>query len=126
MDLGDFLWSLLVIYFIFFFFMILFRIIGDLFSDPDASGWEKTLWIIFMLLVPWLGILVYLIVRGKGMTERAIAAQQAAQEAQQQYIRETAGTSTDPAAQIAKGQELLTSGAISQQEFDALTAKALA
>ena len=55
MDLGDFLWTLLVVYFIFFFFMILFRIIGDLFSDHETSGWEKTLWILFLLLLPWLG-----------------------------------------------------------------------
>ena len=102
MDFGDFLWSLLIIYFIFFFFMILFRIIGDLFSDHETSGWEKTLWILFLLLLPWLGILIYLIVRGKGMTERSIAAQQAAQEAQQQYIRETAsGEDAEPSTQQA-------------------------
>jgi len=126
MDLGDFLWTLLVIYFIFFFFMILFRIIGDLFSDHETSGWAKTGWILFLLFLPWLGILVYLIVRGKGMTERSIAQAEAMQAAQKDYIRDAAGTGTDPAAQIAKGHELLSSGAISQQEFDALKAKALA
>ena len=126
MDFGEFLWTLLIIYFIFFFFMILFRIIGDLFSDHETSGLAKTGWILFLLFLPWLGILVYLIVRGKGMTERSIAQAEAMQAAQRDYIRETAGTGTDPAAQIAKGQELLSSGAISQQEFDALKAKALA
>jgi hypothetical protein len=130
MDLGDFLWSLLVIYFIIFYFMLLFRILGDLFSDDDVSGWAKTAWIIFMLLLPFLAIFVYLIVRGKGMYERAAERAAAANAAQQDYIREVAGTSggsgADPAAQIAKGHELLTSGAITQQEFDAIKAKALA
>ena len=64
MDLGDFLWSLLVIYFIFFYFMILFRIIGDLFSDHDTSGLAKTVWIIFLLFVPFLAMFIYLIVAG--------------------------------------------------------------
>lgn len=129
MDLGDFLWSLLVIYFIFFYFMLLFRILGDLFSDHDLSGWAKTGWIIFLLFFPFLAIFVYLIARGKGMYERAAARAQNAQAAQQDYIRQVAGTSgtgTDPATQIAKGNELLASGAITQQEFDAIKAKALA
>jgi hypothetical protein len=126
-SLGDFLWSLLVIYFIFFYFMILFRILGDVFSDHELSGVGKTVWIIFLLLVPYIAIFVYLITRGKGMTERAIAQAQAANAHQQDYIRSVAGSgSNDPAAQIAKGQDLLNSGAITQQEFDALKAKALA
>jgi hypothetical protein len=124
MDLGDFLWSLLVIYFIFFYFIILFRILADLFSDHETSGLAKTGWIILLLLVPFLTMFVYLITRGKRMTERAMAASQAAQAAQQDYIRQAAGT--DPATQIANGQELLNTGAITQQEFDALKAKALA
>jgi hypothetical protein len=124
--LGDFLWSLLVFYFIFFYFMILFRILGDLFSDHEVSGVGKTGWIIFLLLVPFIAIFVYLITRGKGMTERAMAQAQAVNADQQEYIRRVAGSrSSDPAAQIAKGHELLSSGAITQQEFDALKAKAL-
>ena len=124
MDFGDFLWSLLIIYFIFFFFMILFRILVDLFSDHELSGLGKTVWIIFLLLLPWLAIFVYLITRHEGMTQRAIAASQASQAAQKDYIRQAAGN--DPATQIANGQELLKTGAITQQEFDALKAKALA
>jgi hypothetical protein len=125
---GDFLWSLLIIYFIFFYFMMLFRIIGDLFSDPDESGVGKTLWIIFLIFLPFLSIFVYLIVRGKAMTERAVAQQQALAADQQAYIREVAGSggADHAAAQIAKGQELLQSGAITQQEFETLKAKALA
>ena len=126
MDLGDFLWSLLVIYFIFFYFMILFRILGDLFSDHDTSGWVKTLWIVFLLFVPFIAIFVYLIARGRGMTERAMASAQAADAAQQAYIRDVAGSGDDPTAQISKAQSLLQSGAITTAEFETLKAKALA
>jgi hypothetical protein len=126
MDLGDFLWSLLVIYFIFFYFMILFRVIGDLFSNKEASGWTKTLWLIFLIVLPFLSLFIYLIVNGKEMSERAMAQAQQMDAAQQDYIRSVAGTSDDPTAKIAKAHELLSSGAISQAEFDALKAKALA
>ena len=127
MDLGDFLWSLLVIYFIFFYFMVLFRIIDDMFSDHELSGLGKTGWIIFLVVLPFLSMFIYLIARGKGMTERAMAKAQARNADQQEYIRSVAGSGgADPAAQIAKGHELLTSGAITQQEFDAIKAKALA
>jgi hypothetical protein len=126
MSFGDFLWSLLIIYFIFFYFMILFRIIADLFEDHALSGWAKTGWIIFLVFFPFLAIFVYLIARGRGMTERAMARAQAIDAQQQAYIRDVAGAGADPTAQIAKGQELLTSGAITQAEFDALKAKALA
>jgi hypothetical protein len=126
MDLGDFLWSLLVIYFIFFYFMILFRVIGDLFSNKEASGWTKTLWLIFLIVVPFLSLFIYLIVNGQAMSERAMAHAQQMDAAQQDYIRSVAGTTDDPTAKIAKAHELLSSGAISQAEFDALKAKALA
>ena len=126
MSFGDFLWSLLIFYFIFFYFMILFRIIGDLFADHDASGWTKFLWILFLLFFPFIAICVYLITRGQAMTERAMAHAQATNASQQAYIREVAGAGTDPTDQIAKGAELLRSGAITQAEFDALKAKALA
>ena len=127
MDLGEFLWSLLIIYFIFFYFMILFRILGDLFSDRDASGWVKTLWIVALLFVPFISIFVYLITRGKAMTERSIAHAQAQDAAQQDYIRQVAGGGkTSSTEEIAKAHELLTAGAITQTEFDAIKAKALA
>jgi hypothetical protein len=126
MDFGDFLWSLLVIYFIFFYFMILFRVIGDLFSDKEAGGFEKTMWLLFLLFLPFLSLFIYLITKGKAMEERAIARAQEMNAAQQDYIRSVAGTSDDPTAKIAKAHELLSSGAISQAEFDTLKAKALA
>ena len=121
MDFGDFLWSLLIFYFIFFYFMILFRVIGDLFSNKEASGLNKTLWLLFLLFFPFLALFIYLIVNGRAM---ARAAEQNA--AQQNYIREVAGAGDDPATKIAKAHELLAAGAISQAEFDALKAKALA
>jgi hypothetical protein len=126
MSFGDFLWSLLIIYFIFFYFMILFRIIGDLFSDHEASGLTKFLWILFLLFFPFIAILIYLIAKGPAMTQRAMARAAEVDAQQQAYIRDVAGAGTDPTAQIAKGHELLNSGAITQAEFDALKAKALA
>ena len=126
MDFGDFLWSLLLFYFIFFYFMILFRVIGDLFSNKEASGLNKTLWLLFLLFLPFLALFLYLIINGQGMNERAIARAEQMNAAQQDYIRQVAGTGEDPAAKIAKAHDLLTSGAISQSEFDALKAKALA
>ena len=126
MDLGDFLWSLLVIYFIFFYFMILFRVIGDIFSNKESSGWAKTGWLILLVVVPFLSLFIYLIVHGQDMTNRAMAQAAAADAAQQDYIRQVAGSGEDPTAQIAKAHELLNSGAISEQEFNALKAKALA
>jgi hypothetical protein len=106
--------------------MILFRVIGDLFSDKEASGLTKTLWLIFLLFLPFLALFIYLITKGPEMNERAIARAQEMNAAQQDYIRSVAGTSDDPTAKIAKAHELLSSGAISQAEFDALKAKALA
>jgi phosphoglycerol transferase MdoB-like AlkP superfamily enzyme len=126
MDLGDFLWSLLVIYFIFFYFMILFRVIGDLFSDQEASGMAKTGWLIFLLFLPFLALFIYLVTKGKAMNERAIARAEQMNAAQQDYIRQVAGTADVPAAEIAKAHDLLTAGAISPAEFDTLKAKALA
>ena len=125
MNLGDFLWSLVVIFFMVVYFMILFRILIDLFSDHETSGVMKAVWIVFLLFLPLITMLVYVIVRGDGMNKRAMAQMAEAQKAQDQYIKQVA-SSTDPATQIAKAQELLSSGAITQAEFDSLKAKALA
>jgi len=126
MSLGEFFWSLLVIYAMFFYFMILFRVIGDLFSDKDTSGVMKTVWLIALVLLPFITIFVYLITRGSAMNERAIERARDIDQAQQAYIREAAGSGAgDPATQIEKAHQLLTSGAISQAEFDSMKAKAL-
>jgi ABC-type multidrug transport system fused ATPase/permease subunit len=127
MSFGDFFWGLLSFYLIFFYLMTLFRIIGDLFSDADTSGWVKAVWIVFLLFLPFLSMIVYLITRGRRMAERTVARAQAVNASQQEYIRRVAGSNgRDPAAQIAKGQELLDSGAITREEFDVLKVKALA
>ena len=127
MSLGEFFWTLLVIYAMFFYFMILFRVIGDLFSDKDTSGVMKTVWLIALVLLPFITIFVYLITRGSAMNQRAIERARDIDQAQQAYIREAAGSGAgaDPASQIEKAHQLLTSGAISQAEFDSMKAKAL-
>lgn len=104
--------------------MVVFTIIGDIFRDSALNGWLKAVWIIFLVFLPLLTSLVYLIARGQGMAQRRgeqIAELQAAQTA---YIRETAGSS--PADDITKARGLLDSGVITQAEFETLKAKALA
>ncbi|MGY4772269.1 SHOCT domain-containing protein [Kribbella sp. CWNU-51] len=106
--------------------MVWFRCLWDLFSDHSLSGWAKAGWAILLIFVPWLGALIYLIVRGRSMSDRqqkAFAQQQAAQE---KYIQEVASTSKSPADEIARAKDLLDSGTITQAEYDSLKTKALA
>jgi Phospholipase_D-nuclease N-terminal/Short C-terminal domain len=124
---ADIFWSVLWFFFLFIWIMILFQILGDLFRDHSASGVEKTLWVLFLVFLPFLAVFVYLIVRGKGMGERAAARQQQAQQQFDGYVREVAATGDgSPAEQIARAKELLDAGTIDQSEFDRLKAKALA
>lgn len=120
-----FLWSLIVIFFMVIFFILLFQVIGDLFSRHDASGGKKALWVFFLVIAPFLGLFVYYISNGHGMAERAQKAQAQATQQFDAHVREVAGTQS-PADQIASAKALLDSGAISQEEFDQLKAKALA
>jgi len=106
--------------------MVWVRCLFDLFGDHTMSGWGKAGWALFMIVVPFLGALVYLIARGKSMTERQLASAAKMQAAQDKYIKDVAANSASPAEQIASAKSLLDSGAISQEEFDALKAKALA
>jgi hypothetical protein len=106
--------------------MVWIRILFDLFSDSTLSGWGKAGWAIFLVLLPLIGSLVYLIVRGKSMSERALASATAAQAAQDQYIKQVAGSTATPAEQIAQAKALLDSGSISNEEYESLKAKALA
>ena len=120
----DFIWYTLVIFAFVAYLMILFSIITDLFwRDRKTSGVVKAIWVIFLILFPYLTALVYLIARGKGMGERSRDAAIAAKKDAEAYIREAAGRS--PAQEIADAKSLLEAGTISQQEFDALKAKAL-
>ena len=125
MDFGDFLWLLIWSFFFVCFLMLLFQIFGDLFRDPDLGGGAKALWVIGLILFPWLMILIYLIARGKGMAERHAAALRGARQSTDEYIQSVAARSA-PADQIASAKALLDSGTITQAEFDQLKAKALA
>jgi hypothetical protein len=124
---ADIFWSVLWFFFLFIWLMILFHILTDLFRDQSVSGVEKTLWVLFLVFLPFLAVFIYLIVRGKGMGERAAAQQQQAQQQFEGYVRDVAATSeATPTEQIARAKELLDSGAIDQSEFDRLKARALA
>ena len=122
------LWSWVAWFFWFFVFfaylMVLFQIIGDLFRDDSVNGWLKAVWILFLIFVPFLTALIYLIARGAGMQKRSLEQAQAVRAQQDQYIRSTAA-SASPADEISKAKGLLDSGAISQAEYDALKTKAL-
>jgi type VI protein secretion system component VasK len=121
----DFFWLLVWLFFFVCYLMVLFQIIADLFRDRDLSGWWKALWVIFLIIFPFLTAVVYLIARGRGMAERQAGEMRRAQIASDQYIQSVAGR-TSPAEQIATAKSLLDSGAISQEEFEKLKAKALA
>ena len=123
---ADIFWSVLWFFFLFIWLMILFQILSDLFRDHSVSGVEKTLWVLFLVFLPFLAVFIYLIVRGKGMGERAAAQQQRAQQQCAGYVRDVAATGeTTPTEQIARAKELLDAGTIDQSEFDRLKAKAL-
>ena len=106
--------------------MVWFRCLFDMFGDHTLSGWGKAGWAVLLIFVPWVGALIYLIVRGRSMTERQMSKAAEMQAAQADYIKQVAGAPTSPADQIASAKALLDSGAIDQAEFDTLKAKALA
>ncbi len=124
----DFLLWLFWVFVFFAYLMVLFSIIGDLFRDSKLNGWLKAIWIIFLIFLPFITALVYLIARGNGMTKRSMEQASEMQKAQAEYIRQTAGTAAPASGvdDIAKAKSLLDSGAITQAEFDAIKAKALA
>ena len=132
-DNGSFLLALFEFFIFFAYLMCLFWIFSDLFRSHDLGGWAKFFWVLFIFILPFIGMLVYVIARGSGMTQRAIDQQKDMQKAQMEYARQLVdaqgsggggggGSATD---QISQAKQLLDSGAISQQEFDALKAKAL-
>ena len=104
--------------------MVWFRCLFDLFGDHTLSGWGKAGWALLLIFVPWLGALIYLIARGHGMAERNVKASNEMRAQQDAYIRDVAAST--PADQIHKAKELLDAGAISQAEYEAIKAKALA
>lgn len=106
--------------------MVWFRCLFDVFSDHTLSGWGKAGWVVLLIFLPWLGALIYLIARGRSMNERQLASMANAQAAQEKYIQQVATGTASPADQIASAKALLDSGTITQEEFGALKAKALA
>jgi Short C-terminal domain/Phospholipase_D-nuclease N-terminal len=119
------LWTMLVFFCWVAWFWLLIIIFGDIFRRHDISGVTKVLWMILIILVPFLGVFIYVIVNNHGMTERRLAAQQAKQRQFDQYVQSVA-TTDSATAEIARAKELLDSGAITQSEFDVIKQKALA
>jgi hypothetical protein len=124
MNFWDFVVWVFWIYVFFAFLMVLFAIIADLFRDKNLNGFLKAVWILFLIFVPIVTALVYLIARGRGMSERANAAAEQSRQQTDSYIRTVAAT---PSAsdEIAKAHALLESGSITQAEFDGIKARAL-
>ena len=118
-------WTMILFFFWVAWIWVLVGIITDVFRRHDASGFTKALWVVFLIFLPFLGVLAYLIVNGKGMSERGLQQAQAQRAQFDDYVQSVA-TSTGPAHEIEKAKSLLDSGAITQSEFDSLKAKALA
>ena len=121
---GQVMWTMFVFFAWVIFFWLLFVVFGDLFRRHDISGWGKAGWTVFVIILPFLGVLIYLIAQGQHMAERRAEDVKAAQAQMDQYVRETAGSG--PSAEIAHAKKLLDSGAINQAEFDQIKQKALA
>lgn len=119
----DIIWWFFWVFVFVSYLMVLFNIVADLFRDHTLNGWWKAVWIIFLIFVPFLTALVYLIARGSGMAQRGAAQAKEIQSAQSDYIKHVAGTS--PSDEIAKAKSLLDAGTITQGEYESIKAKAL-
>jgi hypothetical protein len=120
---GQALLTVLEIFLLFAWFWILVTVIGDLFRDHEISGWGKAAWVLFLIIVPFLGTLIYLVARGQGMRERTLKDQTEARKHFDSYVRETAGSS--PADELHKLSDLKQRGDISEEEFERAKAKLL-
>jgi predicted PurR-regulated permease PerM len=118
-------WTMLVFFAFVVWIWILFTVLADIFRRHDTSGFAKVLWIIFIIIIPYLGVFIYLIAEHAGMTERAVKNQQNAQSQFDQYVQSVA-TKVDPTEQIAKAKQMLDNGTINQAEFEQIKQKALA
>ena len=127
MPLLDLFWTMLWFFLLIAWIWLLISIITDIFRSDDLSGWTKALWTLFVIIVPWLGALIYLIARGDSMQERAMRDATERAKAQRQYIQEVASTSsTSSADELTKLAQLRDSGVITADEFEAQKAKLLA
>jgi len=120
-----FFWTFIMVFIWIAWIIILFRIFGDIFRNHEMGGWGKALWTIFIVIVPIVGTLVYLIANGRGMATRQMEQAQKSQQAFDQYVRQTAGT-TSSADELAKLADLRQQGVINDAEFEAQKAKLLA
>jgi len=118
-------WTIFIIFLWVIWFWILITVFIDIFRSKDLSGWGKALWFLFVLLIPLIGVLVYLIVRGGKMQERSVRDQQQADQEFRSYVQEAAGTQATPADQLAKLADLRDRGVITAAEFDREKAKIL-
>jgi len=121
----DVLWTMIIFFTWVVWIWIMVVILTDVFRRRDISGWGKALWVVFLIVLPFLGALVYLIAQHDGMADRQAEAARGQKAEMDEYVRSVA-SSGGPAAEIDKAKQLLDSGAITQTEFDALKAKALA
>lgn len=124
MSFWNLVWTFFWVFAFIAYLMALFSILADLFRDDRLNGWWKVLWIIFLIFLPFITALVYLIARGRGMAERTQSRAMQAEQATTAYIKQAAGTG--PADEIAKAKQLLDAGAITPEEFEHLKARALA
>ncbi|WP_404953786.1 SHOCT domain-containing protein [Streptomyces sp. 147326] len=120
----NFFWTMMLIFLWVLWFMLLFRVIADIFRDDDLSGWGKAGWTIFVILLPFLGVFVYLIARGRGMGERELKRAQQHEQAFRSYVRESAGP-TDQAEALSKLADLKNRGDITAAEYEQAKAKVL-
>jgi putative oligomerization/nucleic acid binding protein/phospholipase D-like protein len=120
----DFFWDVLLFFAWLIWFWLLITVFADLFRRHDASGWVKAAWVVFVILLPYVGVLVYLIAEHQGIADRNLQRAQAAQQQFDRYVQSVAPNA--PADEIAKARKLLEDGAITQDEFDRIKAKALA
>ena len=125
MSFWDIVWFIFITWAFVAYLMVMFSIIGDIFRDSDMSGWAKAAWCLFLVFVPFLTALIYIVTRGRSMAERSAEAAAVHRRQQDAHIREVAGHPT-PTDQITQARALLDAGTISQQEFDTLKTKALA
>jgi len=119
------MWSMVIFFAFVVWLWILFTVLADIFRRHDASGWVKVAWIIFVVVLPYLGVFVYLIAEHKGMTERAIEKQREANAEADEYVKSVVAQAS-PAEQIAQAKDLLDKGAITEAEFDQMKQQALA
>jgi hypothetical protein len=122
---GQVLWSMLWFAMFFIWIWLLIAVFADIFRSRDMSGWAKALWCIFVIVLPYLGVFVYLIARGHKMQENNVRAAQAQAEAQRQYIQSVAGSSASTADEITRLNDLKARGVLTEAEFQAAKTKAL-